>query len=178
MLVSLRSRVRLVRSYEDECAKGVVLARLGVGPHRLHRRFDRAHCVKHHLQAFDNVCSATDVADSVKYSHCAIDESGRVLDHIDVGQNEARLRGRWVKSFLKSSDQSQVAVLRGTKLRVVEPIVVQTVRRCVRHEGMDVETAELVSSSQLVSRHSHLRRSAQRTSNASGQNFSTKPVAF
>ena len=72
----------------------------------------------------------------IKSPHTALNQRPRVLHHLNVSKNKASLRAGWVKTLLKSADETKVGVLH-PDIWVLKFVVVQRVRACVLHERLE-----------------------------------------
>ena len=63
-----------------------------------------------------------------------------MLDHVDVGQDEAGFGRSWVQAALEGADEAQVGVGGDADGGVGEAVVVQGVGGGVGHKGWNVES--------------------------------------
>lgn len=94
----------LVGDAEDESAVLDVVFGSAVGPHGLHGCFDALHRVKHVVESHADVFRAGFGGDGVEHVDCAFDEVGGVLDHVDVGQDEACFRRSGIETVFEGAD--------------------------------------------------------------------------
>jgi hypothetical protein len=71
-----------------------------------------------------------------------LDQGGRVLDHVDVGEDEAGFGGLGVQAPFERADEAEVRVSGVAGGWVVVAVVVESVCCCVRHEWRDVDSGK------------------------------------
>lgn len=69
-------------------------------------------------------------------------ERTSLLDHINVGQDEASFRALGVKTPLEGADQTKVRVLAETLGRISDSVVKQSIRGSIRHERWKVQAGD------------------------------------
>ncbi|KAL2289843.1 hypothetical protein FJTKL_01146 [Diaporthe vaccinii] len=122
---------------EDEGAEGGVVARLGLHPHGLHGGVDATQ--RPELLAHGGVEVRPAQVRRLKRLHRPSHQRARVLDHVDVHEDEPGLAGRVVQAVLEGADQADVVVVHALG-RVYQLVVVEGVTAGVLHEWHEAGT--------------------------------------
>lgn len=110
--------------------------------HTLHRSLNPLHSPQNLAEPLINLRPRAARLEGIDDLDGAADQLGGVLDHVDVGQDEAGLGALGVKAALKGADQAQVRVLQALG-GVGQVVVEEGVCAGIGEEGGDVQAGEV-----------------------------------
>lgn len=119
--------------------------------HTFHGRFNLLHSTEDLTEAVVDVGTGTVLLEGVDDFEGTGDECASLLDHVDVGQDEAGLGALGVQATLECADQAEVGVLLQTLGGIGNCVVEESIGGSIGHEGRKVQTISVLEHVQEIS---------------------------